>query len=319
MQVCGGTSGWQEPNYASAISSYESSESSCDGLDNDCDGSVDTGLSAPSASLASGVCSGAVQVCGGTSGWQDPDYASLFSGYEPSESSCDGLDNDCDGSVDSGLTAPSASMTSGVCSGAVQFCGGTSGWQEPNYASLFSDFESSESTCDGLDNDCDGQTDEDFDLGEACDGVGECGIGLYQCSVSGGVICSTDPGGNSDGSVSETCDSLDNDCDGSVDENNVCATYSYANDIHPLWSSNSAGGCTGCHGGSGGLSLSGSASTVHGNLSSRIVAGDHASSRLWQKLSGTTAGTRMPKNGGTFTQAQQDMIATWIDEGAPNN
>jgi len=59
---------------------------------------------------------------------------------------------------------------------------------------------------------------------------------------------------------------------------------------------------------------------VYSNLSSRLVAGDHAASTIWRKLEGTSSGTRMPKNNSnTWSQAQLDMLATWIDEGAPNN
>ena len=94
-------------------------------------------------------------------------------------------------------------------------------------------------------------------------------------------------------------------------------TCSYATDIHPLWSSNTAASCTVCHGTSGGLTLSGTASsTLNSELSGLYTSGDHASSWLWKKISGTTAGTRMPQGGGSFSQLEQDMIADWIDQGA---
>lgn len=74
----------------------------CDGLDNDCDESTDEDLTAPAANKTNGVCEGATKVCGGVSGWQEPDYSEIAN-YETVESSCfDELDNDCDGGVDSG-------------------------------------------------------------------------------------------------------------------------------------------------------------------------------------------------------------------------
>ena len=198
----------------------------------------------------------------------------------------------------------------------MQVCGGTSGWQEPSYASTVSDYEPyPEVTCDGQDNDCNGVADDNFGTGDTCVGLGECGVGVYVCSTTGGVVCSS-----LSNAVTETCDGLDNDCDGTADEDNVCVTYtySYANDIQPLWSSNSAGGCTGCHGGSGGLSLS---NNSYNNLNNgvRVIPGNATGSRLYQKLSGTSAGTRMPQGGGQFSSTELNMISTWINEGAPNN
>ena len=72
--------------------------------------------------------------------------------------------------------------------------------------------------CDGLDNNCDGDTDEGFDnVGEVCVvGVGLCEkSGVFRCSADGqSTDCSVEPGIPSD----ERCDGLDNDCNGQIDE-----------------------------------------------------------------------------------------------------
>jgi hypothetical protein len=78
--------------------------------------------------------------------------------------------------------------------------------------------------CDGLDNDCDATTDEDFAIGQICTAIGECGDGLFECKDLNSAICSTDPNGSQPGDTPETCDGLDNNCDGSTDEGGICIT-----------------------------------------------------------------------------------------------
>lgn len=75
---------------------------------------------------------------------------------------CDGIDNDCDGNTDEieDLTPPLCDMQEGVCSGAVKTCGGSQGWVPCTAAEYGTNYEEDEVSCDGLDNDCDGITDE---------------------------------------------------------------------------------------------------------------------------------------------------------------
>jgi len=67
--------------------------------------------------------------------------------------------------------------------------------------------------CDGMDNDCDGLVDEDFDTD--ADGYTSCG----------GDCVDTDAGINPD--AEEVCDSVDNNCNGFIDEEGAsgCTTY----------------------------------------------------------------------------------------------
>ena len=74
---------------------------------------------------------------------------------------CDGLDNDCDGNIDNGLTAPAANKQESICAGSVKVCNGASGWVEPDYTQII-DYEATEFSCnDFIDNDCNRESDYD--------------------------------------------------------------------------------------------------------------------------------------------------------------
>ncbi|MEZ4317186.1 MAG: MopE-related protein [Myxococcota bacterium] len=216
VQVCDGAGGFVDPDYAALFATWEADETTCDGLDNDCDGTVDDVASPPLASLQAGVCAGAVQVCDGVGGWVEPDYAAI-PGYEPAETQCDGVDSDCSGIVDDLAGAPLASLQAGVCAGARQVCDGSGGFVEPDYSGL-PGYEADEVTCDGLDNDCDGTPD---DLGTAPlaalqDGV--CAGTLQVCDGQGGWMEPDYAGVVGYEVIERACDGLDNDCNGTSDD-----------------------------------------------------------------------------------------------------
>ncbi|MGC6415767.1 MAG: MopE-related protein [Bradymonadia bacterium] len=137
---------------------------------------------------------------------------------EPNEGDderCDGCDNDGDGLVDESLTrrcwdGPAGTQGRGACTDGVQSCS-DGAWGECENQVL-----PTTESCDGTDQDCDGQVDEAvFEVcGEAPnEGVGTCRAGRKACIEGEWGECD-DPVTP----VDESCDGLDNDCDGMADE-----------------------------------------------------------------------------------------------------
>jgi hypothetical protein len=197
---------------------------SCNYLDDNCNGSTDegfAGLGTP-CTAGLGVCArvgvlqckadGSATTCSAVAGPPD-------AGGEV----CDGLDNDCNGTLDDDLPpAPLCPLQKGVCSGSTELCAGQLGYFPCGPATYGLDWEPLEASCDGADNDCNGTVD-DVDLDRDSHRAIACGGDDCDDQNSGVHPDQDELCGNA---VDEDCSTLlndrDVDQDSSIDGDVLC-------------------------------------------------------------------------------------------------
>ncbi len=219
----------------------------CDGIDDDCDTVIDPASCKCINGHTTDCYTGAAGTKGvgpchkGTSTCAGGNWGSCQNEVTPTTETANNVDDDCDGVVDEGFACDVNGTSQGVCAnGTVNAT--TGGCDAP------ADYEAGDETsCDGKDNDCDGQKDEGLkvtfvadrdgdgfgdpnDTVQACAGSGP--AGYIEQAYSQGDDCDDQDADTYPGAP-ELCDGRQNDCsntsytsDGNLtDTNSWCATH----------------------------------------------------------------------------------------------
>jgi hypothetical protein len=167
----------------------------CNGVDDDCDGEDDEGLGVESCGV--GACARTVDRCAGGA------PQACTPGTAGTET-CNSLDDDCDARTDEGF-GEAVTCGVGACERTVSDCaGGTTMTCTPGTPGV--------EVCNGIDDDCDGTVDDN--LGTTTCGLGRCVATAPTCLAGGPGLCTPNTGA----ARAETCDNVDDDCDGVPDD-----------------------------------------------------------------------------------------------------
>jgi hypothetical protein len=209
----------------------------CNGRDDDCDGAVDlvggqpvaeACYGGPQGTAGRGLCQSGTRTCAGGR------FGDCIDEIRPVAETCNGTDDDCDGTVDDGLEQDCDTGLDAPCQTGREVC--AAGRFGPCVVQARAVAE----LCNDRDDDCDGDVDEGLDVGAPCSaGRGACiAAGNIECR-DGAAVCDASPGMPE----AEACNGADDDCDGTVDNgmNVYCQNHG----------GNRCGGMQGCRCGGG--------------------------------------------------------------------
>jgi hypothetical protein len=226
----------------------------CNGVDDDCDGLIDDEGDPPAdattwyldydedgyggARLSAAACSQPSGYVADSSDCDDLDPTS----YPGADELCDGADNDCDGATDEDDAVDGALFYAdddddgyGDALDTTTACSAPSGYvsdatdcddQDPSVS------PGSPEACNGVDDDCDGAVDEDdasdvstWYLDHDSDSFGDAAFERAACDQPTGYVADDSDCDDLDAAVlpcaAESCNGVDDDCDGTVDEDDA--------------------------------------------------------------------------------------------------
>ncbi len=235
-QTC--TDGLEFGTWGPCVGDTAPAEEVCDAarVDEDCDGATnegcdcDPGAGPVPCGVDVGACARGTQAC--VEGRLGP----CTGGIGPGAETCNALDDDCDGRTDEGILRPCGSDV-GECASGVETCVAGA------FSACTGGASAADEDCNGLDDDCDGTTDER--LTRACgSAVGACRAGTQACAAGTWSSCTgeTMP-------ALETCNAIDDDCDGTIDERVTRACGSSTGVCRPGTQTCAAGAFGACTGG----------------------------------------------------------------------
>ncbi|MFH1073229.1 MAG: DUF4215 domain-containing protein, partial [Nanoarchaeota archaeon] len=154
-------------------------ETFCNGVDDDCDRIVDEDFTVVNTSAVCGI--GACQAIGRMECINGIEMATCQPGIPAlNDSGCDGIDDNCNGQVDEEYLITNSTCGTGACTSLGQLqCtqGNINDTCRPGIPAL------NDSGCDGIDDNCNGQVDEEYLITNSTCGTGACtSLGQLQCT-----------------------------------------------------------------------------------------------------------------------------------------
>ncbi|UJR86310.1 Hypothetical protein I5071_83940 [Sandaracinus amylolyticus] len=195
-RVCTATCGW---------SVCSPPAETCNAVDDDCNGGVDDVFA-----CVRGASQPCTTACGSTGERTCGDDCTWSACVAPDDV-CNGRDDDCDASTDE-----SFECVSGTTTACTTTCG-TAGSRACDASCALGACTPPAEGCNGIDDDCDGDTDETV----------ECSVGAMEacttsCGSTGSRACSASCTWSACTPPTETCNGNDDDCDGRIDETFTC-------------------------------------------------------------------------------------------------